>query len=280
MAGATTLPTVWAASAVAGWAVWRGAGAGLTAALAVSITDMVISQRWGGATLHNNILMIILGTVIGYCAQLFTSSQLALRAALARDAATEERERLAREIHDSVLQVLAFMRRRGHELGGPAQELAQLAAEQEQQLRKVLMPVPQTDPCQLELDVRGLLAAFERPGCTVICGADPVLLPTQAAELLAAAVGSALANVTEHAGPTAQAWVLLDDEGTHLSVTVRDNGCGFPPGRLAQAHTEGRLGVTASVGSRVAQLGGTSSIFSTPGEGTEVTLRVPRTVRV
>ena len=47
------------------------------------------------------------------------------------EAATRERERLARGIHDSVLQVLALVRRRGEELGGEAAELGRLAGEQE-----------------------------------------------------------------------------------------------------------------------------------------------------
>jgi signal transduction histidine kinase len=62
-----------------------------------------------------------------------------------------------------------------------------------------------------------------------------------------------------------------------VTVTVRDDGPGIEPGRLDAAAAEGRLGVAQSIKGRLADLGGTVEIYSQPGEGTEVELRVPRT---
>jgi signal transduction histidine kinase len=61
-----------------------------------------------------------------------------------------------------------------------------------------------------------------------------------------------------------------------VTVTIRDDGPGIAPGRLAAAATAGRLGVAQSIRGRVRDLGGTVHISSTPGEGTEVELRIPR----
>ena len=46
---------------------------------------------------------------------------------------------------------------------------------------------------------------------------------------------AALDNVAQHAGDGAQAWVLLEDEPDAVTVTVRDDGAGFAPGRLEAA---------------------------------------------
>jgi signal transduction histidine kinase len=282
-AGQPTLPTLWAASAVISWAVWRGPTAGVAAALSVSAVDVVVTGRFGGDTLRNNVMMFLLGGIVGYCARTFRSSHAALRQALAVEAATTERERLARDIHDSVLQVLAFVQRRAREIGGPTEELGRLAGEQEHRLRSLVSTRPQlvrpADRRQRDLvDLRALLAPADRNRTTLVAPADPVRLPREEAVLLADAVLAALDNVERHAGGGARAWVLLDDEGDHVGVTVRDDGVGFSPSRLAEAKLAGRLGVALSVQGRVAELGGTSDIRSAPGEGTEVVLRIPRKV--
>jgi signal transduction histidine kinase len=62
-----------------------------------------------------------------------------------------------------------------------------------------------------------------------------VLLPSVVATELDAAVGNALDNVAGHAGPAARAFVLLEDLGDSVMVTVRDDGVGIPAGRLEQA---------------------------------------------
>jgi len=89
-------------------------------------------------------------------------------------------------------------------------------------------------------------------------------------------VGAALANVTAHAGDAARAWVLLEEAGSEVVVSVRDDGRGFDCDRLEEARAEGRLGVSASIEGRVRDLGGTAVLESTPGAGTEVELRVPK----
>lgn len=59
-------------------------------------------------------------------------------------------------------------------------------------------------------------------------------------------------------------------------LTVRDDGPGIPPGRLEEALAEGHLGVAKSIRGRVTELGGTCTLETAPGEGTEWEIRVPR----
>ncbi len=110
---------------------------------------------------------------------------------------------------------------------------------------------------------------FAEPGA-------PVLLPGRAAREVEAAVGAALDNVRRHAGADARAWILVEDWTDEVTVTVRDDGPGIPEGRLAQAESEGRLGVAQSIRGRLRDLGGTAEWISVPGQGTEVELKVPR----
>lgn len=96
----------------------------------------------------------------------------------------------------------------------------------------------------------------------------------------AAAVRAALDNVRRHCGDAARAWVLVDDEGTAVNVTIRDDGPGMAPGRLAEAAAAGRLGVSQAIRGRNRDLGGSTHITSAPGTGTEIRLRVPRAGQV
>jgi signal transduction histidine kinase len=70
--------------------------------------------------------------------------------------------------------------------------------------------------------------------------------------------------------------VLIEDEGETVTVTVRDNGDGFAPGRLDEAASSGRLGVVQSIMGRLRDVGGEAHVTSSPGRGTEVELRVRR----
>ena len=114
---------------------------------------------------------------------------------------------------------------------------------------------------------------------TVSAPADPLELPAAVTDEIEAVVRAALANVDAHAGPAARAWVLVEELDSELEISVRDDGPGIPEGRLAQAESEGRLGVARSIRGRTEQLGGTLSLDTGPGRGTEWALRLPRPAR-
>ncbi|MFF2526745.1 MacS family sensor histidine kinase [Streptomyces liangshanensis] len=310
-----TLPTIWAAGSVLAFAIkggWRWAA---LASTFVAVANLVERAHPSRDTLHNVLLVWIASIAIGYIVEVARASERVLAHALEIEAATRERERLARDIHDSVLQVLAMVQRRGTALGGEAAELGRMAGEQEIALRTLvssgLVPTarashdalagggflrtddgqddghgrgaglrkgraaPDAGP-QAPCDLRTLLAPYTGSKVTFAEPGAPVLLAPAAARELAAAVGAALDNVGRHAGTDARAWILVEDDPDEVVVTVRDDGPGIPEGRLAQAEGEGRLGVSLSIRGRLRDLGGTAELISVPGQGTEVELRVPR----
>jgi signal transduction histidine kinase len=273
-AGAQTLPVVWAAAPVLAFALRGGWPAGLGAAVGVGAADLVHRGALTVPTANNIVLLLLAGAVVGYTMSLARRGELALARALAVQAAARERERLSREIHDNVLQVLALVGRRGQEAGGEAAEIGRLAAEQEQALRALVTAPP--DAVAGEVDLRGLLATYASSAVTVSTPATPVVLTAARARELAAAVGAALANVALHAGEAARAWVLVEDDGDEVVVSVRDDGGGMAAGRLEKAAADGRLGVASSIEGRLRELGGTMAVESAPGAGTEVEMRVPR----
>jgi signal transduction histidine kinase len=202
-----------------------------------------------------------------------------------RAAAQEaERRRLGRVVHDGVLQVLAQVARRGPELGPDGQALAEAAAEQEIALRRLvsaeLGPQPPLGSPTLgvdsgPVDLAAMLDAHTTSTVTVSPPAEPVWVHAHLATETNAAVAAALDNVKRHA-PNAHAWVLLEDEGDSLHVTVRDNGPGMMADRLPQARSEGRLGVRESIIGRVEDLGGTATVTSREGSGVVVQMVIPR----
>ena len=274
--GAQTLPAFWAAAPVLACAVAGGPVAGLAGAAVISFADLAERGSLPQSTFNNAVLLLIAGGVGGYVVQLALQAEAAVASAARHEAAIAERERIARDIHDSILQVLALVSSRGQALGGEAAELGRLAAEQEAALRSLVSRPAMTGPPGGSLDLRALLDPLAGAGVTVSCPAHPVMLGEATAQAVLAAVTEALGNVTRHAGPRAQAWVLVEDDGLAVTVTVRDDGIGFAPARLAEAASAGRLGVAQAIAGRLRDAGGEARITSAPGQGTEVELRVRR----
>ncbi|WP_255950989.1 MacS family sensor histidine kinase [Streptomyces odontomachi] len=143
VAGGPTLPSIWTAGSVLGYALkggWRWAAG---AAALVGVANVVQRGALSRDTLHNVVLVWVAAIGIGYVIEVARVSERTLARALEIEAATRERERLARDIHDGVLQVLAMVQRRGSTLGGEAAELGRLAGEQEAALRALVTSAPQ-----------------------------------------------------------------------------------------------------------------------------------------
>ncbi|MBZ3903177.1 MULTISPECIES: MacS family sensor histidine kinase [Streptomyces] len=298
-AGGPTLPSIWTAGAVLAFAIkggWRWAA---FASTLVAVANLIHRGAPTRDTVHNVLLVWVASIAIGYVVEVARASERTLARALEIEAATRERERLARDIHDGVLQVLAMVQRRGTALGGESAELGRMAGEQEVALRTLvsggLVPVSRVsedaargalvravdepdgpEDASDPVDLRALLAPYAGATVTFSEPGGPVPLAPGPARELAAAVGAALDNVREHAGDGARAWILVEDWPDEIIVTVRDDGPGIPDGRLAQAEGEGRLGVALSIRGRLRDIGGTAELISVPGQGTEVELKVPK----
>ncbi|AGZ45889.1 MacS family sensor histidine kinase [Actinoplanes friuliensis] len=279
--GRPTLAVAWHVAPVIAWAVAGGRRWGIAAALAMGATDLVVRAHYDQAAFTGTVLMLMAATAVGYLVGLAEVSQRRLERAVQLEATTRERERLARDIHDSVLQVLALVKRRGAGLDGEAGELARLAGEQEAALR-TLVTGRTAEPVDehAEVDLMTLLEPYASATVSVAAPAGAVRLPARIATEVAAAVSAALDNVVRHCDPGTKVWVLVEDEPEEVTVSVRDDGCGISPERLAEAEEQGRLGVAQSIRGRIADVHGTVRITSAPGQGTEVELAVPRVDRV
>ncbi|MET9316626.1 DUF5931 domain-containing protein [Kribbella sp. NPDC003505] len=273
-AGASVLTSVWAAGPVLALAISRGRDGGLLGAATISLALLSLRGVEHASKILSNVqLLLVAGLVVGYAASTLRQAGRRLREAIAVESATAERLRLSRSIHDGVLQVLAQVQRRGTAIGGEATELARLAAEQEVALRTLMS----TRPAVAEgdrVDLCGLLLPLATTRVDVVVPAAPVLLPAPAAAELVAAVKEALSNVVKHAGPQARSWVVVEDLGEEVVVSVRDDGIGTTPARLEQAHADGHLGVSQSIRGRITDLGGTVTVRTAPGEGTEWELKM------
>lgn len=294
-AGGPVLTTVWSAGPVLALAVAAGWRGGLVASAVTVLTLGAVRQVADASFFYDTQLLLVAGLAVGLAADWMRAAARRMQEAVAVRAATAERERLARGIHDEVLQVLAFVRRRGEEVArtepdGSAAEIARLAGEQEVALRRLVAtgppPAPASGPAPDPeagggTDLCAALAAVVPTRASLAVPADPVVLDPRVAEALVAVVREAVANTERHAGGDAGLWVLVEDGGDDDEVTlsVRDDGAGIPAGRLAAAEAEGRLGVASSMRGRVADLGGRITLHTGEGEGTEWEVTLPRSVR-
>lgn len=275
-----SLPTtLWATNATVSVAIQFGPVAGMLGGIAVMAVYAALKGHVSVDLARNATIVIELAVslAVGMAAATARRADIELRRAAMLSASVAERERLARQVHDGVIQVLALVAKRGREIGGATTELADLAGEQERALRRLVSASdlrPDTDP---ELvDVR--FGVSRRAGDRVVVSvpATPVLLEATVATELEAAVGNALDNVEAHAGPAAHAYVLVEDLGDRVTVSIRDDGVGIAPGRLAQASSEGRVGVSKSIVGRMQALSGSAELSTDVGGGTEWELTVPR----
>jgi signal transduction histidine kinase len=196
-----------------------------------------------------------------------------------------ERKRIAREIHDDLGQNLLALRIEGEMLAtrtkGTHSHLHERARETLQQIDTIIKSVRQiiNDLRPTVLDL-GLSAAVEwqvdqfqrRTGiaCEVHDEHGEIELPDHCATALFRILQESLTNVVRHAHAS-KVWVELSLNAGWLSLTVRDNGCGLPPGGHHKSGSFGLVGIEE----RVVILGGTCSVSSKPGGGTTVTVSAP-----
>jgi len=199
----------------------------------------------------------------------------------------EERNRLARELHDSVSQKLfglvlnaesaATLLARDPEAAGTQiagiRELAQEALEELRELIFELRPASLEEeglPATLRKHVDMLRRVHGRDVELRISGAAPTPRETEGEVLRIAQ--EALNNALRHADAE-RIELRLAARDDRLTLTVADDGIGFDP--AAPGVRSRRLGLT-SMEERARALGGSLAVVSRPGDGTTVTLEVPR----
>ncbi|MFJ8952671.1 sensor histidine kinase [Streptomyces sp. NPDC102381] len=239
---------------------------------------------------------VAVATVLGYQAlyreserrQQLIEELVATRAELAaaeRAGGTlAERERLAREIHDTLAQGLSSIQlllvAAGRELpadspaAGHVERARATAQDNLAEARRFVRALAPPD-----LDVGSLAGALDRlcataPGLTArfSVSGTPLELPTPYEVALLRIAQSALANTVRHARAD-RAEITLSFMETSVALDVVDDGAGFDPER-APGGGDGGFGLVA-MRSRVSELGGTFTVESEPGRGTAVAVTLP-----
>lgn len=202
-----------------------------------------------------------------------------------RAAVLQERERLAREMHDSLAQSLAAVRLRLLGLqaspglaGSPearteAGELAGLCQESVRDIREAITGLRQPQQGSMTEAVASHLEQWSR-SCGIEahlqCCPESFSLPAQQEVQLSRVVQEALANVRKHSGAhRVDVTMAHQDDGTR--VVVGDDGRGFDPRR---GSPEGHFGLQ-TMRERIAALGGTLTVLSEPGCGTRLVVELP-----
>lgn len=180
---------------------------------------------------------------------------------------TQERADVAAHLHDSVLQTLALLQNQAHD---PA-AVRTLARRQERELRDWLFGDDSDGGSTLSAAIRAAAADVES---TLRVAVDVVEVGDAAVDddlkALVAAAREAIVNAAKHAD-VARVDVFVEVAGGTASVFVRDRGRGF---EMAEVPAD-RQGVRGSIIDRVERHGGTATIRSAAGEGTEVQLTMP-----
>jgi len=184
---------------------------------------------------------------------------------------TQERADMAAHLHDSVLQTLALIQNNSAD----ALTVARLARSQERDLRRWLFEADSTDATTLAGALKEMAAEVEAQHAIVVdvvtvgdCTLDERLRP------IVLAAREAVVNVAKHAG-TERADVYAETTAASVDVFVRDRGAGFAVDGVAAD----RHGVRNSIIDRMARHSGSADVRSSPGEGTDVRLHLPRTAR-
>ncbi len=202
-------------------------------------------------------------------------------------AAVEERNRLARELHDAVKQQIFALSLTANSIrqlfekdqGKAAERLAQLETQARDVHLEMDALIKQLRPASLE--DRGLAPAIteladkwaaqhETPVDLTVRGERE--LPLNIEQALYRIAQEALNNVARHA-EASQVTIVLEYETDTITLTITDNGQGFDPEKSQPPQSLG----LRSMNERAAEVGGKVTINSTTGKGTQLQVSVPST---
>lgn len=197
---------------------------------------------------------------------------------LADAAITEERRRVARDLHDGLAQELVFITaqtRRFMKQTPDERDLQRLSSAADRAVaesRRAINALSGGRDQRLdEVLVEMAEEAGRRVGLKVSVDVEPVDLPGSGKETLIRVAREALMNSIRHGSPERVALTLENRDGIRLRIA--DDGSGFDP--EAEATTKSGFGLI-SMRERIEALGGTIEISSRPGSGAEIVAEVPR----
>lgn len=196
-----------------------------------------------------------------------------------------ERQRMARELHDTlsqglagvILQLEAADAHLSSQHNQKAQAILQQAMERARSTladaRRAIGDLRETGaPDDLGDALRGEVQRFQR-ATGIDCRLEldvPDELPGGLAEQVVRVAAEGLSNIARHARAS-QAWLHVVEKEQHLEMEIGDNGAGFDPVTASQPGHYGLLGLRE----RVRLNGGELEIISRPGQGTRLCMRFP-----
>lgn len=206
-----------------------------------------------------------------------------LAASERRAGAVAERERVSREIHDTVTQGLAssLLLLEAANRNWPAESAGQDLRRASELLRRNLaetrslvheLASPGLEASPLPEALRQAAAQYV-PGVRLLVTGEPRPVPADVRHALLRVVQSAASNIKLHASAT-NATVTLGFLPAAVTLDIYDDGAGFDPAAVPPPSDAGGYGLRA-MRQRVEQLGGVFSVESTPGEGTIVAAQLP-----
>jgi len=203
------------------------------------------------------------------------------------EASTDERRRIAAELHDGPVQDLAglsySLSAAAQTEGSPtARETLDRAAagtrDSMRHLRSLLVEIhpPNLRASGLEAALTDLLAPLAARGMGTELTVDPAIdLDDEAERVVYRAAAEALRNVQRHARAS-RVRVAVTTNGDHVLLEVADDGAGFAPGERERRREEGHVGLSL-LEELAARAGGRVDVRSAPGEGTTFALELPHT---
>ncbi|MFQ6000124.1 MAG: GAF domain-containing protein [Anaerolineae bacterium] len=202
----------------------------------------------------------------------------------------EERERLAREMHDGLAQTLGYLRLRlqiaGQQISSGQVEEGRLALAEIERTAEEAYADAREAIADLKMVISkgaDFVSALEeyveefglqnRMEARFVSGLGEEIRPTtpQAVQLIRI-VQEALSNVRKHAQATT-VWVKLAKEGNSILLAIEDNGQGFDTHQVKR-HKDRHYGLDI-MRERAESLKGRIEIYSAPGEGTNLVVKIP-----
>ena len=207
-------------------------------------------------------------------------------------AAAAERGRVARELHDGVVQSLHAIAFRLYALrttqsideGERSQELTEIQQLVQNETTNLRALIRQLEP--LDFDPRHLLDFLSRMieqfrydtgiGAKFVCDLTEVALSARTCRELAGIVREALANVLKHSGAQ-NVLVRLGVQSDSCLLTIEDDGRGFEfAGRMSHNELKSSRRGPLVIKERVRAIGGELAIESSPGQGARLEIKFPR----
>ncbi|GCE04952.1 sensor histidine kinase [Dictyobacter aurantiacus] len=208
----------------------------------------------------------------------------------------QERQRISRELHDSVVQQIAFALYKlefiqrlieQQQFQAISQDIQQVATILEQSLQELRASInalrpPQIEQSSIQAAIASQLSQYSADHTGLVIHQHlPAIerIPEHLQAPIFRLLQEALSNIHQHA-QASEIWITIDIQNHVLLTTIRDNGIGFlmpeqeTGGQGPEAHSQRHLGLH-TMRERVQEVGGSWQLHSQPGSGTIITASFP-----